>query len=278
MNLDELRTMYDFTDCTAVVTGGAGVLGSEIACALVGCNANVVILDRDQELAQKVIERFPKVVKGRAVRVFGDVLKVEALQQASETIKAEFGKVDILINAAGGNHPGASTSAELSFFDLSLDALRFVGDLNLLGTILPCQVFGRGMAERGEGVILNISSMNAVRPLTRIPAYSAAKAAVTNFTQWLAVHMAQTYSPRIRVNAIAPGFFQTEQNRFLLTEKETGALTARAQSILAHTPMGRFGVPEDLLGATLWLVSPAAGFVTGTVIPIDGGFSAFSGV
>jgi NAD(P)-dependent dehydrogenase (short-subunit alcohol dehydrogenase family) len=278
MNLDELRTMYDFTDCTAVVTGGAGVLGSEIACALVGCNANVVILDRDQELAQKVIERFPKVVKGRAVRVFGDVLNMEALQQASETIKAEFGKVDILINAAGGNHPGASTSAELSFFDLSLDALRFVGDLNLLGTILPCQVFGRGMAERGEGVILNISSMNAVRPLTRIPAYSAAKAAVTNFTQWLAVHMAQTYSPRIRVNAIAPGFFQTEQNRFLLTEKETGALTARAQSILAHTPMGRFGVPEDLLGATLWLVSPAAAFVTGTVIPIDGGFSAFSGV
>jgi NAD(P)-dependent dehydrogenase (short-subunit alcohol dehydrogenase family) len=278
MNLDELRTMYDLTDCTAVVTGGAGVLGSEIACALVGCNANVVILDRDQELAQKVIERFPKVVKGRAVRVFGDVLKVEALQQANETIKAEFGKVDILINAAGGNHPGASTSAELSFFDLSLEALRFVGDLNLLGTILPCQVFGRGMAERGEGVILNISSMNAVRPLTRIPAYSAAKAAVTNFTQWLAVHMAQTYSPRIRVNAIAPGFFQTEQNRFLLTEKETGALTARAQSILTHTPMGRFGVPEDLLGATLWLVSPAAAFVTGTVIPIDGGFSAFSGV
>jgi NAD(P)-dependent dehydrogenase (short-subunit alcohol dehydrogenase family) len=278
MNLDELRSLYDLTDCTAVVTGGAGVLGSEIACALVGCHANVVILDRDQELAQKVIERFPKVVKGRAVRVFGDVLDGEALQRADETIRAEFGRVDILINAAGGNHPGASTSAELSFFDLSLEALRFVGDLNLLGTILPCQVFGRGMAERGEGVVLNISSMNALRPLTRIPAYSAAKAAVSNFTQWLAVHMAQNYSPRIRVNAIAPGFFQTEQNRFLLTEKETGAPTRRAQSILAHTPMGRFGVPEDLLGATLWLVSPAAAFVTGAVIPIDGGFSAFSGV
>jgi len=278
MNLDELRTMYDLTDCTAVVTGGAGVLGSEIACALVGCHANVVILDRDQELAQKVIERFPTVVKGRAVRVFGDVLKVETLQQADETIRAEFGRVDILINAAGGNHPGASTSADLSFFDLSLEALRFVGDLNLLGTILPCQVFGRGMAERGEGVILNISSMNALRPLTRIPAYSAAKAAVSNFTQWLAVHMAQNYSPRIRVNAIAPGFFQTEQNRFLLTDPVSGAPTVRAQSILAHTPMGRFGVPEDLLGATLWLVSPAAAFVTGTVIPIDGGFSAFSGV
>jgi NAD(P)-dependent dehydrogenase (short-subunit alcohol dehydrogenase family) len=278
MNLDELRTLYDFTDCTAVVTGGAGVLGSEIACALVGCNANVVILDRDQELAQKVIERFPKVVKGRAVRVFGDVLDVATLQQADATIQAEFGRVDILINAAGGNSPGATTSAEVSFFDLPLEALRRVGDLNLLGTILPCQVFGRGMAERGEGVVLNISSMNALRPLTRIPAYSAAKAAVTNFTQWLAVHMAQNYSPRIRVNAIAPGFFLTEQNRFLMTERETGAPTARAQAILAHTPMGRFGTPEDLLGATLWLISPAAAFVTGTVIPIDGGFSAFSGV
>jgi NAD(P)-dependent dehydrogenase (short-subunit alcohol dehydrogenase family) len=278
MNLEELGSLYDLTDRSVVVTGGAGVLGSEIACALLGCNANIVILDRDRELADKVIERFPKMVKGRAVRVYSDVLNVEALQQASETIKAEFGAVDILINAAGGNHPSATTSAELSFFDLPLDALRRVGDLNLLGTILPCQVFGRGMAERGEGVILNISSMNAVRPLTRIPAYSAAKAAVTNFTQWLAVHMAQNYSPHIRVNAIAPGFFLTEQNRFLMTDKETGAPTARAQSILAHTPMGRFGTPEDLLGATLWLVSPAASFVTGTVIPIDGGFSAFSGV
>jgi len=278
MNLEELRSLYDFTDCTALVTGGAGVLGSEIACALVGCHANVVILDRDQELAQKVIERFPKAAKGRAVRVYGDVLNVETLQQASDIIKTEFSAVDILINAAGGNHPSASTSADLSFFDLPLDALRHVGDLNLLGTILPCQVFGRGMAERGTGAILNISSMNALRPLTRIPAYSAAKAAVTNFTQWLAVHMAQNYSPRIRVNAIAPGFFLTEQNRFLLTEKDSGEWTARGQSILAHTPMNRFGTPEDLLGATMWLISPAASFVTGTVIPIDGGFSAFSGV
>ena len=147
--------------------------------------------------------------------------KLETLQQANETIKAEFGAVDILINAAGGNHPSATTKPDLSFFDLPLDALRHVGDLNLLGTILPCQVFGRGMAERGEGVILNISSMNAFRPLTRIPAYSAAKAAINNFTQWLAVHMAQNYSPRIRVNAIAPGFFLTEQNRFLLTDKDT---------------------------------------------------------
>lgn len=277
MNLEELQSLYDFTDCTALITGGAGVLGSEIACALVGCNANVVILDRDQELAQKVIEQFPKLAKGGAARMFGDVLNLESLHQANETIKAEFGAVDILINAAGGNHPSATTKPDLSFFDLPVDALRYVGDLNLLGTVLPCQVFGRGMAERGEGVILNISSMNAFRPLTRIPAYSAAKAAINNFTQWLAVHMAQNYSPRIRVNAIAPGFFVGQQNQRLLLN-EDGSLTPRGQTILSHTPMNRFGSPEDLLGATLWLISPASSFVTGAVIPIDGGFSAFSGV
>jgi len=278
MNIEELNALYDFSERTILVTGGAGVLGSEIACALVGMNANVVLLDRDQELAQKAIERFPRLVKGRWVRVFGDVLNRDSLQQAHETIQAEFGRVDILINAAGGNHPSATTRPDLSFFDLPLDALRHVGDLNLLGTILPCQVFGRGIAEHEEGVILNISSMNALRPLTRIPAYSAAKAAVSNFTQWLAVHMAQNYSPRIRVNAVAPGFFLTDQNRFLLTDKNTGELTPRGQSILAHTPMNRFGTPDDLLGATLWLISPASAFVTGVVVPVDGGFSAFSGV
>lgn len=278
MNLEELSALYDFSGRTILVTGGAGVLGGEIACALVGCNANVVILDRDQALAQQVIESFPKVVKGHAARVFGDVLQPETLQQANETIKAEFGAVDILINAAGGNHPLATTKPELSFFDLPLDAFRYVSDLNLLGTVLPCQVFGRGMAERGEGVILNVSSMNAYRPLTRIPAYAASKAAINNFTQWLAVHMAQNYSARIRVNAIAPGFFITKQNRFLLTDQNTGELTPRGQAVITHTPMGRFGTPEDLLGATLWLISPAASFVTGAVIPIDGGFAAFSGV
>ena len=278
MDLKELQSLYDFSGRTVLVTGGAGVLGREMACALLGCNANVVVLDRDQELAQHVIEQFSTTVKGRAARVFGDVSDLESLHQANETIKSEFGPIDILINAAGGNHPSAITSPDLSFFDLPLDALRYVGDLNLLGTVLPCQVFGRGMAERGEGVILNVSSMNAFRPLTRIPAYSASKAAVTNFTQWLAVHMAQNYSPRIRVNAIAPGFFITNQNRFMMTDKESGEPTARGQAVLAHTPMNRFGNPEDLLGATLWLVSPASAFVTGAVIPIDGGFSAFSGV
>jgi len=278
MDIQILTQLYDFTDRTVAITGGAGVLASEMACALVGCNANVVILDRDMQLAEKVTERFPSDIVGRGVRICADVLERESLQQADETIRAEFGVVDILINAAGGNHPSATTKPELPFFDLPLDALRHVGDLNLLGTILPCQVFGRGMAERGEGVILNISSMNAFRPLTRIPAYSAAKAAVTNFTQWLAVHMAQEYSPNIRVNALAPGFFLTEQNRFLLTEKKSGELTPRGQSIIDHTPQGRFGTPADLLGATMWLISPAAAFVTGIVVPVDGGFSAFSGV
>ncbi|MEM5774246.1 MAG: SDR family oxidoreductase, partial [Anaerolineaceae bacterium] len=153
-----------------------------------------------------------------------------------------------------------------------------VFNLNLMGTILPSQVFGRVMAEQKQGVILNISSMNALRPLTRIPAYSAAKAGVSNFTQWLAVHMAQEYSPAIRVNAIAPGFFLTDQNRFLLTEPETGALTPRGQKIIGHTPMGRFGSPEDLIGTVVWLITPASAFVTGIVVPVDGGFSAYSGV
>jgi NAD(P)-dependent dehydrogenase (short-subunit alcohol dehydrogenase family) len=278
MNLDELRLLYDFTGRTVLITGGAGVLGAGIAHGLLGCHANVVILNRDQEKARRTLDGFPKNTKGHALSIIGDVLKAETLHRALETINAEFGGVDILINAAGGNHPSATTSDQLSFFDLPQEALQHVGDLNLMGTILPCQVFGRAMAERGEGVILNVSSMNALRPLTRIPAYSAAKAGVSNFTQWLAVHMAQKYSPRIRVNAIAPGFFITELNRSLLIDKDSGEPSARGRAIIEHTPMNRFGTPEDLLGATLWLISPAASFVTGVVIPIDGGFSAFSGV
>ncbi len=277
MLLDELRGLYDFSEKTIVVTGGSGVLGAALAQALAGCNANVVILARDLTRAQRVITSFPDRLRTKTLAVQGDVLDPQALQRASETIETAFGPVHGLINAAGGNHPSATTSADLSFFDLPVEALRHVGDLNLLGTILPCQVFGRGMAGRGEGVILNISSMNAFRPLTRIPAYSAGKAAVTNFTQWLAVHMAQTCSPRIRVNALAPGFFVGEQNRRLLLN-EDGSLTPRGQQIIAHTPQGRFGTPDDLLGAALWLLSPASAFVTGIVVPVDGGFAAFGGV
>jgi NAD(P)-dependent dehydrogenase (short-subunit alcohol dehydrogenase family) len=277
MNLQELTKQYDFTGKTVVITGGAGVLGGEMACAFVGCNANVVILDRDPALADQVVKRFD-VTKGKYLVVKGDVLNKESLEHAATEIIKHFGRIDCLINGAGGNNPKATTNPEQSFFSLPTESLKFVSDLNLLGTILPSQVFGKYMADQKEGIILNVSSMNAFRPLTRIPAYSAAKAAVSNFTQWLAVHMAQEYSPNIRVNAIAPGFFLTEQNRFLLTDKETGGLTLRGRKIMDHTPMGRFGKPEDLLGATLWLLSPASAFVTGVVLPIDGGFSAFSGV
>jgi NAD(P)-dependent dehydrogenase (short-subunit alcohol dehydrogenase family) len=277
MNLQELTGLYDFSGKTVVITGGAGILGGEMACALVGCGANVAILDRDQAMAERLVRRIPTGI-GRYIIVYGDVLDRDKLADARDRIVAEFGRVDALVNAAGGNAPAATTGAAMTFFDIPPEALRFVIDLNLVGTILPSQVFGRAMAEQKSGVIVNLSSMNALRPLTRIPAYSAAKAAVSNFTQWLAVHMAQEYSPAIRVNALAPGFFLTEQNRFLLTEREGGGLTARGRSILAHTPMARFGTPEDLLGTLLWLLSPASAFVTGAVIPVDGGFAAYSGV
>jgi len=277
MNLDELTTLYNFTGQTFVVTGGTGILGGEIACALAGCGANVAILDRNLDPAQALLERMGPCAN-QATVVGGDVLDVSSLRQAAEVILERFGRIDGLVNAAGGNKPQATTRPDLSFFDLPTDALRWVFDLNLLGTMLPCQVLGKIMAEVGHGTILNVSSMNAFRPLTRIPAYSAAKAGVSNFTQWLAVHMAQEYSPQIRVNAIAPGFFLTTQNRFLLTDEKTGEMTPRGQSIIAHTPMSRFGNPEDLLGAVLWLLSPASSFVTGIVVPIDGGFSAYSGV
>lgn len=268
---------FDFSGRTVVVTGGAGVLGGELACALVGSGARVAVLDAKPSAADRLRSRF-EGGPGRAAVFEADVLDSRSLAEVERAVRSELGPVDSLVNAAGGNHPHATTSSDLGFFDLPADALRFVGELNLLGTILPCQVFGRSMAEAGRGVILNISSMNAFRPLTRIPAYSAAKAAVSNFTQWLAVHMAQEHSPEIRVNALAPGFFLTDQNRFLLIDETTGELTARGRTILAHTPMGRFGAPEDLIGAALWLLSPASSFVTGIVVPVDGGFSAFSGV
>ncbi len=284
MNLDapkgrdfELNAMFNFTGKTFAVTGGTGVLGGEVVCALAGVGADVVILDRNLGPAQGLMDRLgPQACQVKALQ--GDVLSRDSLTKALAAINEHFGGIYGLVNAAGGNRPTATTSADLSFFDLPEDALRFVFDLNLIGTILPCQVFGRQMAERGEGVILNFSSMNAFRPLTRIPAYSAAKAGVTNFTAWLAVHMAQNYAKQIRVNAVAPGFFLGEQNRYLLTDKETGGLTPRGRTIIDHTPMGRFGVPEDLLGTVLWLLSPAAAFVTGITVPVDGGFSAYAGV
>jgi NAD(P)-dependent dehydrogenase (short-subunit alcohol dehydrogenase family) len=278
MNLGDVIKFYDFTGKTIVITGATGVLGGEMACALVGCHANVAMLDRNLEPGKKLLELMGPEAVSRAVLVAGDVLDPESMKQAADTVLERFGRVDALINAAGGNRPDATTKPGSTFFDVPPDALRWVIDLNLLGTILPCQAFGKVMADKGEGVILNVSSMSAFRPLTRVLGYSAAKAAVTNFTQWLSVHLAHECSPNIRVNAIAPGFFLTNQNRFLLTDEKTGALTARGQSIIDHTPMKRFGSPEDLLGTVLWLLSPASAFVTGTVIAVDGGFAAYAGV
>ena len=277
MNLQELTTAYNFTGKIVAITGGGGVLCGEMAKCLAGCNANVVILDRDMSLGEKVLASLSGT-KGKHKAIYIDVLDKGKVQEAADKTLAEYGKVDILINGAGGNNPKATTNPDHSFFDIPTEAIQFVSNLNLIGTILPSQIFGKQMVVQKEGIILNISSMNAFRPLTRIPAYSAAKAAISNFTQWLAVHMAQEYTPNIRVNAVAPGFFLTEQNRFLLTDKATGELTARGKKILDHTPAGRFGTPDDLLGAMLWLLSPASKFVTGVVIPIDGGFSAYSGV
>jgi NAD(P)-dependent dehydrogenase (short-subunit alcohol dehydrogenase family) len=277
MNLQELTQQYDFSGRTVAITGGTGVLCAEMARALAGCNANVAILIRDTAKARALVETF-EAGHGTAAVMKVDVLDKPSIERAAEEIIEKFGRIDCLINGAGGNNPQATTNAGQSFFDIPAGALEYVTSLNLSGTVVPSQVFGKYMAAQKEGVILNISSMSAFHPLTRVPAYSAAKAAVSNFTQWLAVHMAQEYSPAIRVNALAPGFFLTEQNRFLLTDKETGELTARGKKILDHTPMARFGVPEDLLGAVLWLLSPASKFVTGIVLPVDGGFSAYAGV
>ncbi len=279
MHTNPYMQAYDFTGQTFVATGAGGVLGGAMARALFERGANVAILDYNLEAAQKMTASFiPGASSGRAIALQADVLQPEAVKAAVDQTLAEFGHIDGLINAAGGNKPAATTGPDKSFFDLPVDALRWVFDLNLLGTIIPSQVVGRHMAERKQGVILNISSMNSFRPLTRIPAYAAAKAGVNSFTQWLAVHMAEEYSPLIRVNAIAPGFFLTEQNRFLLTDAATGELTARGRQIIDHTPMGRFGVGDDLLGTVLWLLSPASAFVSGIIVPIDGGFSAYSGV
>ena len=272
-----MNNLFDIKDKFIVITGAGGVLCGTMAKALAKAGARIAVLDIIENAAKKVVEEI-KADDREAIAVKCDVLDKKSLEAARDKINTEFGEIDVLINGAGGNKKEATTSPDLSFFDLPAEAVRFVFDLNFIGTLLPTQVFARDMAENGSGVILNISSMNAFRPLTKIPAYSAAKAAVSNFTQWLAVHVCQDYSKDIRVNAIAPGFFLTEQNRFLLIDEGTGKMTDRGKTIIEHTPMGRFGQPEELIGTVMWLLSDAAKFVTGVVIPVDGGFSAFSGV
>jgi len=271
--------LFSLKGKVAVVTGGGGVLGGAIAEGLAGAGATVAVADLLPDMADACAKRITDAggtAKGYLLNVF-ERATIEACRDA---VVRDFGRVDILINGVGGNMKGATTSAEQSFFDLPEDALRKVFDLNLVGgTIVPSQVFLQAMRGNADGaVIINISSMNAFRPLTRIPGYSAAKAAVSNFTQWLAVHLAQEYNQKLRVNAIAPGFFLTEQNRFLLTDQKSGELTPRGSTILNHTPMGRFGQPDDLLGTLVYLISDASKFLTGVVIPVDGGFNAYSGV
>lgn len=277
MNQDYITGLFGLQDKVAVITGGGGVLCGTMCKGLAKAGAKVMVLDLLEAAAKRVAGEIQKE-GGQAFPFQADALDRKSLEKVCEEVVKKFGRIDILINGAGGNKPQATTSPDLSFFDLPQDAFKWVFDINFTCTLLASQVFAKVMAKQKDGIILNVSSMNYFRPLTRVPAYSAAKAAVSNFTQWLAVHLSQNYSPKIRVNAIAPGFFLTEQNRFLLTEKETGKLTPRGKSIIDHTAMNRFGDPEDLIGAVLWLLSPASEFVHGAVIPIDGGFSAFSGV
>lgn len=278
-------SLGDIKGKVVVLTGGGGVIGGALAMGLADAGAKIAVVDFNKENAQKVADQVNAEYPGSTIAVFGNVLDKEALIAAKKEINEKLGKTDVLINGAGGNAPTATTQLEFlseenvgelskGFFGLDLDGFRRVFDLNFLGTVLPTMVFTEDMIGNG-GNIINISSMNSYRPLTKIPAYSAAKAGINNLTEWLAVHFAKL---NIRVNAIAPGFFVTDQNRFLLFDKETKELSARGHKIINGTPMGRFGEPEELIGTLLFLISDLAKFVTGVVVPIDGGFNAYSGV
>jgi NAD(P)-dependent dehydrogenase (short-subunit alcohol dehydrogenase family) len=267
---------FSLSGKVAIVTGGTGVLGGALARGLAGAGAKGGILGRREGLAARVAEEIA-AGGGAAMPLPADVLDRASLEAAREAIVGAWGGVDILVNAAGGNVPAANVVGEQTFFGLSLAALDDVVRLNLHGSILPSQVFGEALAERGAGSIINISSMAAQKTLTRVIGYAAAKAAIDNFTGWLAVELAQKYNPRLRVNAIAPGFFIGEQNRAMLLNDD-GSLTQRGRLIVDHTPMGRFGEPDELVGTAVWLASDASRFVTGIVVPVDGGFSTFSGI
>jgi NAD(P)-dependent dehydrogenase (short-subunit alcohol dehydrogenase family) len=273
-----LEQLFDLSGRVAVVTGATGVLGGAMARGLAGAGASVGVLGRRRERAEEVAREISDS-GGEAMAVPADVLDGDQLEAARDAVLGRWGRLDILVNAAGGNAPEATVNDDATIFDLPRGAIQEVLELNLLGTILPSQVFGEAMArgETAEGVIVNVSSMAASRPLTKVVVYSAAKAAVQSFTRWLAVELARKHGAGLRVNAIAPGFFLGEQNRAMLVA-EDGGLTERGRTIIEHTPAARFGEPEELVGALIWLCSPAARFVTGIVVPVDGGFGAFSGV
>lgn len=272
MILDE----FSLSGKVALITGGTGVLGTAMARGLAEAGASVVVLGRRIEAGEKLAGEL-KANGHRALAVAADVLDPDQLDQVKQKILKTFGSIDILINAAGGNMPGATIPPDKNFFDLNMEDFRKVFDLNFHGTVLPTKVFTDVMATKGKGVIINISSMASFVTITRVVGYSAAKAAIDNFTRWMAVEMSKKFGEGIRVNAIAPGFFITEQNRALLTNPD-GSFTARGHSVIQQTPFGRFGHPEELIGTLVWLCSDASRFVTGVVVPVDGGFSIFSGV
>lgn len=276
----------DLKNEVSVITGGGGIIGKSLAMALGSVGAKLVIVDLYKEAADKVAEEVAKKYESECIGVSANVLDKSSLMRARDDIHAKSGRIRFLINAAGGNHPAATTKHEFivpdshqnledTFFGLDLEGFRQVFDLNFMGTILPSIIFAKDMVEDKKGAVINISSMNSYRPLTKIPAYSAAKASINNFTEWLAVHFART---GVRVNAIAPGFFLTKQNRFLLYDEKTGDLTARGEKVIVNTPMGKFGDPDDLQGTALFLLSDTARFITGVTIPVDGGFNVYAGV
>jgi NAD(P)-dependent dehydrogenase (short-subunit alcohol dehydrogenase family) len=271
-----LENIFTLQSKVAIVTGGTGVLGSAMCKALAKAGAAVIILGRRKDAANKLANEIIQS-GGQAMGISADVLNTEQLIAAKQTILQEYGRIDILVNGAGGNLPGAVVMPDKTIFDLNIDDFRSVVDLNLTGSLLPTQIFGEALVATKQGVIINISSMTAIRPLTRVLGYGAAKAAISNFTQWLAVEMSKKYGEGIRVNAIAPGFFLTEQNRNLLTNSD-GSLTERGQLIIRGTPFGRFGQPDELSGTLLWLCSDASKFVSGIVVPVDGAFSVYGGV
>ena len=274
--MSQLQTLFSLDDQVAVITGGTGVLGSMMAQGLARAGAKVGVLGRRREQAEAVV-RTITAEGGEAIALVADVLDREQLERSRATILETWDRLDILINAAGGNMPSATLAPGGSFFELPVEGLNPVIALNLQGTLLPSQIFGQLLARAGRGCIVNISSMSAQRALSRVVGYGIAKAGVENATRWLAVELARSFGGHIRVNAIAPGFFVGEQNRALLLNDD-GSLTPRGQTIIDHTPAGRFGQPEELLGTLIWLCSPGARFVNGVVVPVDGGFSAFSGV
>ncbi len=272
----ELNSLFSLQGSVAIVTGGTGVLGGAMAHGLAAAGAKIGILGRRAERAAEVVAAI-QANGGEAMPVPADALDEKSLLQARDQVLQQWGRIDILINAAGGNSPDATVFGDVTFFNLKREAVQKMLDLNLMGTILPSQVFGEVMAKAGKGSIINISSMAAQRPLTRVIGYAAAKSAIDNFTRWLAVDLATKHGEGLRVNAIAPGFFIGEQNRAFLINAD-GTPTPRGETIIAHTPMKRFGEADELIGAAVWLCSDAAKFVTGIVVPVDGGFSAFGGV